>query len=245
MKIVIADTYDQLSVLAANDIIGKMNLIENPLICTASGDSPTGIYKEFVRLYKENRLDTSDWYFVGLDEWMGMNENDEGSCRYHLEQQLFQPLHVSGGRLCFFDGRQPNADLECDRIETFMLLHQQIQVAIIGLGLNGHIGMNEPHTPAHIRTHIADIDPLTAQTGQKYFKEARTLTQGLTLGIANLMEAKYVSLVVSGSKKAAIVKQVLEGEISTAVPASLLRNHPGFTIYLDAEAASLLHKAHK
>lgn len=240
MKICVADTYETISKQAADDTAGIMKVAANPLICVASGDSPVGLYKELVHKNATENLNALNWSFVGLDEWLGMNKTDEGSCQYYVDQQLFQPLKVSEERICFFDGRATDPQNECNKTEAFIQQHGGIDVAIIGLGLNGHIGMNEPHTPASTRTHIADIDPLTAQTGQKYFKEQRTLSQGITLGLATIFDAKNIFLIVIGSRKAAIVKQVLEGEISEAIPASLLRNHAGFTIYLDADAAQLL-----
>jgi len=106
--------------------------------------------------------------------------------------------------------------------------------------MNGHIGMNEPNTSIQTRSHIINLDPLTVEVGQKYFKKPQPLDKGITLGIETLLEAKHIILVVTGAKKAAIVKQVLEGPISEAVPASLLRNHPNCSIYLDKAAASAL-----
>ena len=240
MRIVIAQTYAAISLQAANDVKEILQSAPQPLLCVASGDSPAGLYSELVHQYNTNHFDASKCSFVGLDEWLGMNETDEGSCQYYVDQQLFQPLQVTEERICFFDGRAVHPENECSKTEAFIQQHSGIDVAIIGLGLNGHVGMNEPHTPASTRTHIADIDPLTAQTGQKYFKEQRTLSQGITLGLATLFEAKNIFLIVSGGRKAAIVKQVIEGEISEAVPASLLRNHAGFSVYLDADAAQLL-----
>ncbi len=112
---------------------------------------------------------------------------------------------------------------------------------IVGLGINGHVGMNEPGTSAALRAHVADIDPITQKTGQKYFKEQRQLTHGVTLGLATLMEARHIILIASGTHKAEIVQQVFEGEISEALPASLLRNHQGLKVYLDKEAAAMTH----
>ncbi len=103
--------------------------------------------------------------------------------------------------------------------------------------MNGHIGMNEPGTSAALRSHVTALDPITKETAQKYFKEQRQLTNGVTLGLATLMEARYIILLVSGAHKAGIVKKILEDEISEQIPGSLLRNHPGLNIYLDAEAA--------
>ena len=240
MEIFISDSYGSLSKKAAADINKLIQPLANPVVCTASGDSPAGLYKELVSITNNNELNISSWRFVGLDEWVGMNGSDEGSCRYFLDKQLFGPLQVKENSIGFFDGRAKDLQAECDRIENFINTNGSIDVAIVGLGMNGHVGMNEPGTPASLHSHIADIDPITQQVGQKYFKESQQLTKGLTLGIANLMEARHVVLLVSGSKKAGIVKQVLAEEISEQLPASLLRRHKNFHVYLDAEAAHLL-----
>src|SRR4051812_16542635 len=119
MKISIADTNETLSKQIADDLIQLIGKKEHPVLCTASGDSPAGLYKELVKRVHQNLLDVSNWYFVGLDEWVGMNGNDEGSCRYHLDQQLFEPLKVGQDKLSFFDGRSENKELECKRVESF------------------------------------------------------------------------------------------------------------------------------
>ncbi|WP_018612637.1 glucosamine-6-phosphate deaminase [Segetibacter koreensis] len=241
MELFVADTYEAMSKQAAEDVLQLMQPAEKALICPASGDSPAGLYKELVQLVKTKQVNISDWSFVGLDEWAGMNGVDEGSCRFHLNNQLFNPLEIKSEKICFFDGRASDLQFQCNQVEDFIAAHQGIDVAIVGLGLNGHVGMNEPGTSASLRSHVTDIDPLTQKTGQKYFKEPRSLTQGITLGLANLMETKHVILLVSGRHKADIVKQILEGEISEALPASLLRNHQNLKVYLDKEAAALLH----
>lgn len=237
MKIFVADTYEELSKQAADDAITLLQPIKKPLICPASGDTPAGLYKF---LTDKNEVDTSKWLFVGLDEWVGMNGNDEGSCRFHLDNQLFNPLRVSPKRVCFFNGRATDPDKECSEVEQFILAQEGIDLAILGLGMNGHIGMNEPGTSAALRSHVTELDPVTKSTAQKYFKEQRQLTTGITLGLATLAEAWNIFLMVTGAHKAGIVKKMLEDEISEEVPATLLRNLPGLSIYLDAAAAKLI-----
>lgn len=238
MKIVIAENYAELSEKATNDLLQIVKDKQAPVVCTASGDSPAGMYKVLVNKVSRNEANVNGWYLLGLDEWGGMNGDNEGSCRWHLNNQLFHPLQPADDHIVFFDGK---ADLEneCARIENFIGQHG-IDVSIVGLGMNGHIGMNEPGTPVSSRTHISELDPLTAQVGQKYFKTATELKNGITLGIASLLESKHIFLVVSGSKKAAIVKEMLEGPVSEDVPATLFLNHANLTIYLDKEAAQLI-----
>lgn len=238
MKIVISENYAELSEKATNDLLQIVKDKQAPVVCTASGDSPAGMYKVLVDKVSRNEANINGWYFLGLDEWGGMNGDNEGSCRWHLNNQLFGPLQPPADHIVFFDGKG-DLEKECERIETFIGQHD-IDVSIVGLGMNGHIGMNEPGTPVSSRTHISELDPLTAQVGQKYFKTATELKNGITLGIATLLESKHIFLIVSGSKKAAIVKEVLEGPVSEDVPATLFLNHANLTIYLDKEAAQLI-----
>ena len=240
MEIFIANTYEAMSKQAADAVIELMNPKENPLLCPASGDSPAGLYKELVDRFNKDQHGISGWYFVGLDEWAGMNESDEGSCRFHLDNQLFGMLHIEKEKIFFFDGRANDLELECIKAEKFIAQHGGIHLAIVGLGTNGHIAMNEPGTSADTRSHVAAIDPVTQQAGQKYFKEPKEISKGLTLGLATLMEARHIILVVSGSHKAAIVKRLLNEELSEQLPATLFRTHPSFKIFLDAEAAKLI-----
>ena len=240
MKVIVCDTYEELSKQAAVDIIETLKTVDQPLICTASGDSPAGLYKELVKIIKDKKIDISNWHFVGLDEWAGMNEEDEGSCKFHLNNQFFHPLKIEKEKISFFNGRAKDLQEECNLTEDFIREHGGIDIAIVGLGMNGHIGMNEPGTSSLSRSHIAEIDPITQKTGQKYFNSEQDLSQGLTLGLATLMEVRQIILVVNGRHKAAIVKKVMEEEISEQLPASLLRNHPGLVVYLDKDAAQMI-----
>ena len=240
MQIFVSETYEVLSKRAVTHLVEYVKDIDHPLICMASGDSPAGLYKVIVELVQQNQLDISKWYFVGLDEWAGMNGDDEGSCRFHLNNQFFHPLQIAADRICFFDGKAENMQQECERVEEYIKQKGAIDVAIVGLGMNGHIGMNEPGVSMSLRSHIADIDPLTQQVGQKYFKKEQKLSHGLTLGMATIMEAKEIMLVVNGAHKANIVQKILDGEISEQLPASYLRNHLGLSVYLDKYAAQLI-----
>ena len=159
MKIFVSENYEALSKRAVSHLVEYVKDIEHPLICMASGDSPAGLYKVIVEMVQQNQLDISKWYFVGLDEWAGMNGDDEGSCRFHLNNQFLHPLQIKEERICFFDGRATDMQQQCNLVEAFIKQHDGIDVAIVGLGMNGHIGMNEPGVPMSLRSHIAEIDP--------------------------------------------------------------------------------------
>lgn len=237
MKLIVSDNYQQMCEAIAAVTTELMDRYESPLLCPASGDTPAGLYKELAKKYSNK---TSNWSYVGLDEWMGMNAEDKGSCRNMLNAQLFQPLNVHHDRICFFDGRTNNPAHECQRIEDYISVHGGIDVSILGLGLNGHVGMNEPGTSSSSRSHLTEIDPLTQQTGQKYFDSPRELKQGITLGLGTLLESKHIILIISGAHKAAIAKQIIEEDISELLPATVLRYHKDLQIWLDKDAASQL-----
>lgn len=241
MKIYVAATHEDMSKQVLEDVLRLTQEYKSPLVCPASGDTPAALYKALTDFVHKSNADISDWFFVGLDEWGSMNGSDEGSCRYYLDQQLFKPLHVPEQHICFFDGRASDLEAECEKVEAFIKQHGGIDIAVVGLGMNGHVGMNEPGTSPELRSHVADIDPVTQQVGQKYFKEQQQLTKGVTLGLATIMEADHIILMVSGGHKADIAQKVLEGEITNELPASLLRNHPGLRVYLDKEAAAKIH----
>lgn len=242
MKIIVQPNYQDLSTAAANKVVDIMQASPKPLCCIASGDSPRGLYQALVRKNKEENLDISHWQFVGLDEWLGMNATDQGSCVHMLENELVKPLGLLPHQICLFDGRTKNPLQECSRVEDFIQQHDGMDIAILGLGLNGHLGLNEPGTSFTARAHVSDISASTQSVGQKYFSAETSLTKGITLGLGSLMEAKNILLIVSGEKKASIIKRVIEGEIDTDVPASILQKHPSCYIFIDNSAAQLLSK---
>jgi glucosamine-6-phosphate isomerase len=240
MQCFIADTYESMSAQCADAIADIIKLGVSPLVCVPSGDSPKGLYNEWKLQQGKNIINVHDWYFLGLDEWIGLGRNDEGSCSHMLNRDLFFPLEIDPEKICCFDGNAKDTAAECNRIESYIHQHTAIDVAILGLGMNGHVGLNEPGTSPSLRLHVSEIHPVTKQVGQKYFSSPQQLTKGITLGIATLMEARHVILVVSGEKKTAVLQQAIEGEITPQLPASLLRNHPCFMVFADQAAASML-----
>jgi len=238
MKIFVADNYSEMSKQAAEAVIQLMQSGRRPVICAASGHSPEGLYKEIIERVRKKELNVENWLFLGLDEWVGMNAADEGSCRHHLDLALLNPLQIPEERICFFDGRANDLEAECQRIEKFIRDQGGIDVAVLGLGMNGHIGMNEPGVSVNSHSHVIDLHPITKKVGQKYFKEEKELAQGITLGVTTLLDANNLIVVISGKNKADITQKVIEEEISENLPATLLRNHPALKIYLDSDAAS-------
>lgn len=240
MKIAIYQTYAGLSAKVAEHVIQLMSAYDKPLLCPASGDTPAGLYKALAEKYQEKQFEVADWSFVGLDEWVGLNGTDEGSCRYSIGKELFGPLGISRNNICFFDGRSADLSGECSAAEQFIRERNGIAVAILGVGMNGHIAMNEPGCAIDGRTQVITLHPVTRQVGQKYFNQPRVLDKGITLGMGTLSESRHIILMVSGQHKAAIVRKMLEEPATNELPASLLLQHPSVTVFLDAAAAASL-----
>jgi len=240
MKLIVSPSYEQMSAKATASLIEDFSAEGRKLVCIASGDTPKGMYQKLTAMVNGGELNISDWDFIGLDEWVGLNLKDEGSCGEFLNEYIVQPLKLPADRYRLFDGRASDLRAECTGAEKFIDAHSGLDVAILGLGMNGHLGLNEPGAPTDARTYVGPLATMTIETGQKYFKSPTPLTKGITLGLATLMAAKKVYLLVNGEKKASILKEVVEGEISNKVPGSLLRNHPDCTVFVDTTAHALL-----
>ena len=126
MKTFVSENYDDMCSLALTHILQVLDPIKNPLISPASGDTPAGLYKKLVSHVAHKNIEINNWSFVGLDEWMGMNGNDQGSCRFHLNDQLFNPLKVKENQIIFFDGRAADTNIECENIEKYIFKMQEL-----------------------------------------------------------------------------------------------------------------------
>jgi glucosamine-6-phosphate isomerase len=242
MKISIYDTYDAMSEAAANLI--AQQLAEKPasVLCLPSGDTPTGTLTYLVKWANQGSVDLSQCFFVGLDEWVGMDEHDQGSCKYYLKHNFFDKLNRPLTNVMLFDAKA-DLDAECERINKFISSKGGLDIMMVGIGMNGHLGLNEPGTPFDLYAHRSTLDPVTIQVGQKYFQQETKLTEGITLGLKHLTEAGKVILIASGTNKAAIIHESLQGTVSTEIPASILQKTANAVILLDKDAASELEHA--
>lgn len=240
MDLRIYSDYNELSKEAAKLIMDMVNANPAGLLCLAAGHTPVGIYKCFVDFAREGKVDFSRCKFVSLDEWVGLGIQDEGSCIKFMHDNLFDPLGVPESNIAFFNGQASDLELECKRIDEFVFKNGPIEVVLLGIGMNGHIGFNEPGTDFDTYSHVAILDEVTKEVGKKYFPVQRELEKGITLGIKHFLEAKNVILVASGTGKAAIIKKAAELPPDTSLPATALKLHHNFYLLLDEEAASLL-----
>lgn len=242
MNIRVNADYEEMSRAAADFIIDYVKKNPAALLCFPSGDTPTGLFRFLVQDARQGLVDFSDCFFIGLDEWVGLNGNDAGSCRHYMDEHLLIPLNIKADKIYFFDGAAADIEAECDRINEFIARKGPLDLMMVGLGMNGHVGLNEPGVDFSLHAHISELQDNTKTVAKKYFQKEVALSQGITLGPKDLLESKLAVLIASGSKKAGIVGGALEGEINENTPASIFQQHTNAYVFLDSDAARLLSK---
>jgi glucosamine-6-phosphate isomerase len=232
--------YETLSRATANLIADYIKKKKDAWICLASGHSPIGVFKYLLNDVDEGSLDLSHCKFFSLDEWVGIDPTDSGSCLSMLRKDFFDPLGIPKEQIEFFNVLNPNLENECDRINRLIDQHQGLDIMLVGIGTNGHIGMNEPGTSFKSFAHIGELAEETKNVGQKYFRKATQLSTGITLGLQHLCEAKLPIIMANGNKKAAIMRSALNKPATKKIPATIAQTIQQGYIMLDTEAASLL-----
>lgn len=239
MKISVSANYDEMSAAAGSFIIQFLNEnVQKRWLCFAAGNSPLGIFKYLVQAFRQGRIHFGAANFVSLDEWVGMDATDSGSCRNTLDKHFFKPLGIAETQIYFFDGKSADLKGECDRMNATLKRRGPLDLILLGLGLNGHLGFNEPGTSSQALCHCSALQTSTREFGQKYFRTKKDLNRGLTLGLKQIGDAKLIVLVVSGRRKAAIVRKLLQEGPTEEIPATALRSHPDCHLFLDREASS-------
>ncbi len=235
MQINVSKNYEELCKEVANFIVDEIKELSSPLLCLAGGDTPLGVYKNFV----ESRADFKNAMFIGLDEWVGLDGADSGSCRFTLDQSLYLPLAIEESKIQFFDGKATDLSRQCNETNQLLETNGPIDLVLLGIGMNGHVGFNEPGSSLDSICRVVSLDETTQTVGQKYFETQQELKQGITLGLKQVLDTRTVILIVSGEKKRSIVKKLLEDEkIDPSIPVSSLWQHPNCHLFVDEVAYS-------
>ena len=243
MNLKIYPSKDAMSKAAADLVVAQIKKKPESVLCFPSGESPLIVLEYLVHYGKEKVIDFDRCRFVGLDEWVGMNEKVEGSCKHFMYSKFFNPLKIKGEQIIFFDGMACDLDEECRKMDQYIKENGPVDLMMVGLGMNGHIGLNEPGTDFALYSHQAVLDPVTVNVAQKYFQKSTTLSGGITLGLQHFMEAETAVLIVSGEKKSAILKEVLEHSVTNEIPGTIIQLHANSYILADEDAGSKLNKS--
>lgn len=206
-----------------------------PVLGLPTGRTPLALYAELSRLTRERRMDWSRVRTFNLDEFVGLGAGDSGSYHTFMRDRLFDRIGIAATQVEFLDGRAPDLNAECGRYEAALAKADGMDVLILGIGVNGHIGFNEPGTALVARTHRATLDDRTRAANALWFDGdvSRVPREALTMGMATILGARSIVLIATGAAKSDAVRHMLEGGVTTQVPASFLQLHPQVTLMFD------------
>lgn len=241
MKLIRTKNYEELSRKAANIIAAQITLKPDCLLGLATGSSPIGTYDNLVSMYESGNLDFSRVRSVNLDEYMGLGGDNDQSYRYFMNKHLFERVNIDMTNTHVPDGTVLDSEKACAAYNALLAEMGTIDLQVLGIGPNGHIGFNEPDDHFAAETHCVDLTDATIQANKRFFEnEADVPRKAYTMGIGNIMSAKMIVLVANGKNKAKALAAALKGPVTPKCPASILQFHPNAIIIADEDALSEL-----
>lgn len=241
MKIIEARDYDHMSRQAANIISAQVILKPTSVLGLATGSSPIGAYRQLIDWYEKGDIDFSAVRTVNLDEYVGLGPEDSRSYAHFMRVRFFDHVNIRAENTNIPDGLNSDVQAECRRYDGIIAALGGIDLQLLGLGPNGHIGFNEPSKSFAKGTHKVELSSATVAANQRFFNSADQVPRyAYTMGICDIMQARRVVMVVSGPHKARIVRDAFLGPVTPEVPASILQLHRDLTLVADREALSLL-----
>lgn len=238
MKIIRTKDYRDMSRKAANIISAQMILKDDSVLGLATGSTPIGTYDQLVDWYKKGDLDFSKITTVNLDEYKGLPKENDQSYWYFMNKNLFSRVNIRPDYHFLPDGTNLDSENECKRYEKLIDSLGGIDLQLLGLGHNGHIGFNEPCDSFPQDVHVVDLTESTIEANKRFFASADDVPkQAYTMGVGTILRAKMILLVVSGKDKAEALDAVVNGPITPQVPGSVLRLHPNVIIVADEDAS--------
>lgn len=235
MKIINTKDYGEMSRKAANIISAQIILHPHSVLGLATGSSPIGTYEQLVEWYNKGDIDFSGITTINLDEYYGLDGANKQSYRYFMNHYLFSRVNINMGKTHLPNGKAMDIDVECKRYDKLISSLGGIDLQLLGIGLNGHIGFNEPSGAFEQTTHCVELKQSTIQANLKFFQNIDEVPKrAITMGIKSIMQAKKIILIVNGTEKKEILHKALYGPVTPAVPASILQMHPDLTVVINS-----------
>ena len=241
MNIIIVKSYDEMSRKAANFIVSQVILNSASVLGFATGSTPIKTYEYIVGKYNKDEVDFKDVISFNLDEYIGLGKDDNQSYRYFMEKNLFSKINIKDDNINIPNGLAKNIDEECILYEEKIRNRGGIDLQLLGLGRNGHIGFNEPGIKFEAITHKVILDENTIEANSRFFDSLNQVPiEAISMGIKTIMRSNKILLLAYGNNKAEAVKALVNGSISPSLPASILQLHRDVTLIIDEEAGRLL-----
>lgn len=239
MRIIRAKDYEDMSRKAANIISSVMTLKPDCVLGLATGSSPVGTYKHLIRRYENGDLDFSRVTSVNLDEYKGLDRENSQSYYYFMRENLFSHVNIRMENTYIPDGTEADSEKACSAYNEILHKVGSVDLQLLGIGHDGHIGFNEPADTFAKESHCVDLTDMTIEANARFFASRNEVpTQAYTMGIQTIMSARKVLMVASGADKAKIIREAFFGPVTPQVPASILQFHPDFILVADEAALS-------
>ncbi len=231
MKFITVKSYDELSRKAANIIASQVILKPSCVLGLATGSSPVGTYKELAKMYEAGDVDFKDVTSVNLDEYVGLDGTHDQSYRYFMNTNLFSHINIDIAKTYVPNGCAENIAEEGKKYDELIKALGGIDLQLLGIGYDGHIGFNEPEEFFVKETHLVNLDESTIDANARFFQSRNDVPKSaVTMGMMSIMNARKILLIANGAKKEAILKKAMYGAIDPKVPASILQLHPDVTV---------------
>ena len=231
MKFITVDSYEKLSRQAANIISAQVIIKPDSVLGLATGSSPLGTYRQLIDWYKKGDIDFSECISVNLDEYVGLDGENDQSYRYFMNHNFFHAINIKPENTFVPNGCAEDLTAECEKYDARIADLGGIDLQLLGIGLDGHIGFNEPDDYFVKNTHIVKLHESTIKANARFFEnEAEVPREAVTMGMVSIMQAKKILLIASGKNKRDIVEKAFFGPITPKIPASILQLHPDITV---------------
>jgi glucosamine-6-phosphate deaminase len=238
MRARIFPDYEAMSAAAADAVAERLAEEPSAVLMVPTGTTPLGMYRRLVETHRSGEISFSEATFFNLDEYLGLPPDHPASYHVYMKENFYGLIDADPARIFVPDGAADDPEAECERYEAAIRKAGGIDVCVLGIGRNGHVGFNEPGAPFDSRTRVVRLSESTRLVNAGDFESDRAPERAITVGMATIFESGEVLLLASGTNKAAAVAAALEGEVSERVPASMLKKHPNTTLFLDEDAAS-------
>src|SRR5690625_5306 len=236
MKIIKVNNYEQMSQRAAEIVLETVQEIAQPVLRLPTGSTQERLYELLVRTHQTEHVSFKNVRTFNLDEYVGLPVDSDQSYHYFMNEHLFRHLDIPENHIYIPNGQVENLEQECAAYETYIKQVGPVDLQVLGLGVNGHIGFNEPGTRFNERTHIVELEDSTSEANARFFKSKEDVPKlAVTMGIETILEAKRILLLVQGEKKAEILRKVIHEEMTEDIPASVLQRHANVTVITDIE----------
>ncbi|MDR5587623.1 MULTISPECIES: glucosamine-6-phosphate deaminase [Clostridium] len=242
MKILVCENYDKLSEKAAQIIMSQITLKSNSILGLATGSTPIGMYKKLVEMYENKMIDFSDVKTFNLDEYQNLPISNNQSYHYFMDDNLFNYINVKRENIHIPNGMANDIENECVKYDNLIKEAGGIDIQVLGIGNNAHIGFNEPTVNFEKKTYVVELEESTKIANARFFNSLDEVpSKAITMGIGSIFESKKIMLLATGKNKAKAIYDTIYGKVTPEVPASILQFHDDLIVILDKEAASLLN----